>query len=125
MFIPNALVWKNPLKNITTTPERRTTIDVGVAYGTDLDRAKGVLERAVAAVEDVHTEPAPTAQVFAFGASSIDFAVRYWHDAPTSTLWKLRDEVARAIKRALDEAGIEIPFPQRVVHMVDRDSSDD
>ena len=125
VFVPNATVWKNPVTNITATPERRTTLEVGVAYDTDLDRAKDVLEAAVATVDDVRPTPAPTAQVFQFGASSIDFAVRYWHAAPTADLWRIRDEVARAVKRALDEAGIEIPFPQRVLHTADPQPPDD
>jgi small-conductance mechanosensitive channel len=125
VFIPNAMVWKSPLINITMTPDRRTTIEVGVAYDTDLDRAKQVLEEAVAGVAGVEADPRPTAEVFQFGSSSIDFAVRYWHEASAATVWRLRDEVARATKRALDTAGIEIPFPQRVLHWAPGETASD
>jgi len=117
VHVPNAMVWKNPLTNITATPDRRTRLDVGVAYGTDLDRAKQVLEAAVVPVEGVAPTPPPAAFAFQFGESSIDFAVFYWHAAPTGVQWRVRDEVTRSVKRALDSAGIEIPFPQRVVHL--------
>ncbi len=117
VFIPNAMVWKSPVVNITMTPERRTTLEVGVAYDSDLDQVKQLLETAVPQVDGVLAEPPTRAMVYQFGASSIDFAIRYWHHSDTATTWRVRDEVARTVKRAFDEAGIEIPFPQRVVHL--------
>lgn len=117
VFIPNAMVWKSPVVNITMTPERRTTLEVGVAYDSDLDQVKQLLETAVPQVDGVLAEPPARAMVYQFGASSIDFAIRYWHHSDTATTWRVRDEVARTVKRAFDEAGIEIPFPQRVVHL--------
>lgn len=116
VYIPNALVWKNPVTNLTKTPSRRTTIEVGVAYGTDLDRAKDVLQSTAAGIEGVLDNPAATAIVVGFGDSSIDFNVRYWHDSASSVAAELRDVMSRAIKQALDAAEIEIPFPQRVIH---------
>ncbi len=67
--------------------------------------------------------PAPQAWVTTFGESSIDFDVRYWHDPDIATVFRVRSEVAMAIKAAFDGAGVEIPFPQRVVTMV-RDEPD-
>ncbi|HSJ33645.1 MAG TPA: mechanosensitive ion channel family protein [Acidimicrobiia bacterium] len=116
VYLPNAMVWKNPIVNTTDRPTRRTTLIVGVAYATDLDRAKSVLESATAAVEGVMAEPAPTARVLEFGESSIDFALHFWHRPQMAKVWQVRDEVARSVKRHLDAAGIEIPFPQRVLH---------
>jgi small conductance mechanosensitive channel len=113
------MVWKNPVVNITMTPERRTTLEVGVSYDSNLDEVKALLERIVPEVDGVQVDPAPKAMVYQFGASSIDFAVNYWHQSDTATLWRVRDEVARRVKTAFDEAGIEIPFPQRVVHLPD------
>jgi small conductance mechanosensitive channel len=116
VYLPNAMVWKNPIVNATDRPTRRTTLMVGVAYGTDLDRAKSVLEAAAGAVEGVIERPPATARVLEFGDSSIDFAVHFWHRPQMAQVWQVRDEVARSIKRHLDAAGIEIPFPQRVLH---------
>jgi small-conductance mechanosensitive channel len=116
VYVPNAMVWKSPVTNLTVTPTRRSSVEVGVSYDTDLDRAKRVLEAAAAGVDGVLADPAPAALTVAFGGSSIDFDVRYWHDSKSAVEWRLRDEVHRAIKRALDDAGIEIPFPQQVVH---------
>lgn len=117
VYLPNATVWKAPIVNSTERDRRRTTLTVGVAYDTDLDSAKRVLESALRGVEGILENPAPVAQVEEFADSSINFALRYWHRPSMATLWRTRDLAARATKRALDEAGIEIPFPQRVVHL--------
>lgn len=117
VHLPNSTVWKNPILDATVRNTRRTTLTVGVAYDTDLDRAKQVLEEATQETEGVLDHPAPLALVTEFGDSSINFAVRYWHRPRMANLWRVRDEVARNIKRHLDQAGIVIPFPQRVVHL--------
>ncbi len=116
VLIPNAMVWKNPIVNHTVLGSRRTTLDVGVEYGSDLDHAKQVLVEAVKSVEGVGVSPEPNAFVESFGASSIDFALHFWHDPAAGSEWKVSDAVARRVKKALDAAGIGIPFPQRVLH---------
>jgi small-conductance mechanosensitive channel len=125
VFIPNAMVWKSPVVNITMTPERRTTLEVGVAYDSDLDQVKQLLETTVPQVDGVLADPPARAMVHQFGASSIDFAIHFWHQSDTATMWRVRDEVARRVKRAFDEAGVEIPFPQRVVHLPVSDAAVD
>lgn len=122
VYIPNAMVWKNPLTNVTKTATRRTTLAVGVAYDSDLDTVKSLLETVARDIEGVVANPSPEALVYEFGDSSINFALRYWHESKTASMWRVRDEMARAVKRSLDQTGVEIPFPQRVVHMTD-DSS--
>ena len=114
--IPSAEVIKNPIINHTQVGRRRTTVDVGVAYGTDLPRATEVIAAAVGAVDGVLDDPAPEVYVHQFGDSSIDFAVRFWHAPSIATRWRLRHVVALEIAAALDTAGIEIPFPQRTLH---------
>jgi small conductance mechanosensitive channel len=117
VHVPNASVLDSPIENYTKTPLRRTTLPVGVAYATDLELARRVLLDAVSGVDGVEATPPPEALVHDFGDSSIDFAVRFWHVSDIATLWRVRDGVARAVKPALDTAGIEIPFPQRTVWM--------
>ena len=115
VVVPSAELINQPIVNLTAHPVRRTTLEVGVAYATDLDRAKEVIEEALAGIAGVAPSPPAETRVFQFGESSIDIAVRYWHEPRISTMWEVRDEVARAVKRSFDEAGIEIPFPQRVL----------
>lgn len=115
VYLPNAMVWKSPLVNYTETELRRTTVVVGVAYRTDLDEAQQVLQQAIDNTEGVMIPPPATVEFVEFSSSSIDFYVRYWHQADQKSLWAVRDQVGRALKKALDEAGIEIPFPQRTL----------
>jgi small-conductance mechanosensitive channel len=68
-------------------------------------------------VDGVLSEPPPRAFVEQFGDSSIDFALRFWHEPQTAVQWDVRDRVARQLKKDLDAAGIEIPFPQRVLQV--------
>lgn len=66
-------------------------------------------------VDGVRPEPAPQAWAEQFGESSIDFALRWWHAPDIATQWRVRSGVVMAVKAALDEASIEIPFPHRLV----------
>ena len=93
-----------------------------MGYDADLEEARGVLLRAVREVDGVLGHPSPEVWVESFGDSGIPLAVRFWHAPDVATLWRVRSEVAVAAKRALDAAGIAIPFPQRVLRFVsDRD----
>lgn len=115
VYIPNATVWGSPIINHTELGNRRTTLAVGVGYDTDLERAEQVLLEAMGTVDGVLDEPAPQAYAHEFGDSSINYALRFWHQASISEEWKVRNSVAKSVKSALDDAGIEIPFPQRVI----------
>lgn len=115
VFLPAADVLRNPIVNYTRTPYNRTSITIGVAYDTDLDAAQQVLLQACRNTPEVRESPPPEAWVLEFSGSSIDFAVRYWHPSDIGSRWRVRSAVAMSIKRALDEAGITIPFPQRTV----------
>lgn len=117
IYVPNAMVWKSPIVNHTELGSRRTTLRVGVAYDTDLDSAQRVLVETMTSVDGVLSEPPPRAFVEQFGDSSIDFAMRFWHEPQTAVQWDVRDRVARKLKKDLDAAGIEIPFPQRVLQV--------
>lgn len=113
--IPNANVMLRGLDNRTATPSRRTTLAVGVSYKTDLERAQRVLVDALRGVDAIEGSPEPTAFVEEFGDSTINFAVRFWHGAETPQMWRARSAGAIAIKSALDDAGIEMSYPQRTV----------
>ena len=115
VYLPNAEVLKNPIVNYTRTPVSRTQLTVGVAYDTDLERARQVLLQACRDADGVEERPAPEAWVHEFGESSIDIAVRYWHPADIASRWRVRNAVAISVKRGLDEAGMTIPFPQRTL----------
>ena len=113
--IPSATVIKSDINTYTQQGGRRTTLEVGVAYGTDLREASAVLERAVASAEGVRDTPSPEVLITGFGESSIDFVVRYWHEPSIATFWTVRSRVALAVNDGLAAAGITIPFPQRTL----------
>ncbi len=88
---------------------------MGLAYDTDLDRARQVLLDACRATDEVAQSPPPEVWVEQFADSSVNLAVRYWHPADIASRWRIRSAVADSVKRALDAAGMTIPFPQRVL----------
>ena len=115
VHIPNRNVLENVVVNLTRNGRRRTTIEVGVEYGTDLEAAAGALLEAVGGCGRVLADPPPEAFLAEYGDSSIDFDLRVWHEP---TIWEEHaavDEVIRAVDRVFGERGIVIAFPQRVI----------
>lgn len=132
IIVPNSFLYKNPVKVLTDQALRRISLVVGVAYGEDVDRAREVICQAVEAIDSVSRDK--PVQVFAatFNASSVDFSVRWWTDSAPIDEHRSRDAVLASIKRALDDAEIEIPFPYRTMTFKEplqitreRDASDD
>ena len=113
---PNSLFFKNPVTIRTDGDLRRTTIICGVAYDEDVDRARDVIEEAVRQVDSVRDD-VKDVQIFAqeFADSSVNFEVTWWTGSRPIDIRTSRDKVVSAVKRALDEAGIEIPFPYRTM----------
>lgn len=112
VLIPNGQVLGRPIVNLTAFPARRTELVVGVEYAADLETARTCIESAVQRAEGVLDRPPPEALVHAFGDSSVELCVRFWHAAPIEAMWRARHHAAVAAKRALEEAGIAMPFPQ-------------
>ncbi len=113
--VPNATLFKNNVDVLTSQPQRRVRIICGVAYDEDVDQAREVIENAVRACESVQGKR--TVEVFAqeFASSSVNFEVAWWTGSRPVDIRRSRDEVVAAIKRALDDANIEIPFPYRTL----------
>ncbi|MEO1453039.1 MAG: mechanosensitive ion channel family protein [Pseudomonadota bacterium] len=116
VVMPNHALFQNPVVVRTNRDVRRTTIICGVAYGEDVDAARAVIHDAVVAVDTVRDDVRDV-QVFAhaFGSSSIDFEITWWTGSRPVDIRTSRDQVVAAVKRALDEAGIEIPFPYQTL----------
>jgi small-conductance mechanosensitive channel len=115
VVLPNAQLFKNPVTVRTDWSRRRVTVICGVAYDEDVDRAREVIYNAVKGLDKV--DPSQDIQIFAqaFGASSIDYEVTWWTGSQPVEVRASRDQVVAAVKRGLDEAGIEIPFPYRTL----------
>lgn len=113
---PNAMFFKNPVTIRTAESLRRTTIICGVAYGEDVDNARAIIARAVRSVDSVRDD-VKDVQIFAqeFADSAINFEVTWWTGSRPVDIRASRDKVVAAVKRALDDHGIEIPFPYRTL----------
>jgi small-conductance mechanosensitive channel len=97
----------------------RAVIQVGVAYGTDVGRATALLEEVARKHPATLTDPAPFAILTSFDDSALNLSLRYYLGS-LSGRSKIRSELAQAIIAAFAEEGIEIPFPQRDVHLKPR-----
>ena len=120
VIVPNSVIGKSLIINHSyPDTQYRIQIHVGVAYGTDIERAREVIVAAVSKVEGVLNDHPVEALFLEFGDSALIFRVRWWLESYIDTR-RMFDSVNTAIYQALNEAGIEIPFPQRVVtHKVD------
>ncbi|MFL0682449.1 small conductance mechanosensitive channel [Algoriphagus aquaeductus] len=119
VIIPNGALANSEVVNLNSQPTRRSEIKVGVAYGTDLKKAREVILQVVSQDERIHKEPAPVVWLSGFGDSSLDLIIRIWTDTPD--LWPVHWETMEKIKEAFETHDIEIPFPQRVLHHVKQD----
>lgn len=116
VILPNKMVYQSPLKNYTSSGERRVVINCGVSYGDDLERASEIARAAVK--EAVIHDNARGVELFytEFGDSSINFVLRFWLDQCVQTdFMQAQHEAIIAIKKAFDQHNITIPFPIRTL----------
>lgn len=113
--IPNKLIWGNPIVNYTKMPTRRVSVDIGVTYGTDLDRAIKIAMDLMKNHSKVLREPEPGVAITALADSSINLQLRAW--VKTKDFWTVKGDLTRAIYEAYIKEGIEIPFPQMDIHI--------
>jgi len=118
VIVPNSTLLSNQVINWTlSTPGRRVEIPVGVGYGTDPERVLKLLIDAAESNPGVMRDPrGPVAFFLGFGDSALNFELRFWA-AQRETWFQLKSEVTIAVARALQQADIEIPFPQQDLHV--------
>lgn len=109
VVIPNRDVYKNVIDVHTHHVDHRLSFVVGIAYENDPDQAIDVIHEALEGVEHVRSDPAPLAIVSELGVSTVDITVYFWTDAHRLESLTTRDAAIRAVKRALDRSGIEMP----------------
>ena len=111
--VPNSLLFKSPVKILTDGDMRRDEITVGTSYDADMDNTEAAIRKAFdPPIEGI--VPSRVVGVFAreFGGSSVDWLVQWWTDSTGQTDRRdVRTDVMKAIKRELDAAGIDIPYP--------------
>ncbi len=119
VVIPNSDLYMNAVLVRTAFPSRRTKITVGIGYGEDLENARRIMLNVLKSTKGVLEEPAPAVDLDELADSSVNMKVLYWTNPVQSNVRKTKDRVFSGIKKALDEEGIEIPFPQRVLQFTD------
>ncbi len=115
--IPNKNIWGAPIVNYTRLPIRRITLDVGVAYGTDLDRAIAVALSILKNYPKTLDDPEPQVVVTELGDSSINLQLRVW--VKKEDYGVVKAELIKKIYEEFGKADIEIPYPQLDIHIRD------
>jgi small-conductance mechanosensitive channel len=116
-IVPNEMLITQRVENLSLTdPTVWQSTVVSVAYDSPVDEVMALLRAACVAQPRVLAEPAPSVALSAFGADGLEFTVVYWIDDPQNGQLNLKSDINRAILQALQARGIEIPYPQRVVH---------
>lgn len=114
IVIPNDQANNSTVINRTDRDRLRLRLDVGIDYEADLERAEALAEEALEGLEESRRVPAPQVIPKAFGDSAMGLELRFWIDNPSARRrWRAHAAAVRAIKAAFDDAGIDIPYPQR------------
>jgi small-conductance mechanosensitive channel len=113
--IPNKLVWGNAIINATRLPTRRVSVDVGISYSSNIDRAIEIAIDTMKSHSKVLSDPAPAVMTTELADSSVNLQLRAW--TKTEDFWNVKKELTENIFKAYRELGIEIPFPQLDVHL--------
>ncbi len=115
VVIPNADLFTQSVIVNTAFPTRRSQYDVAIGYRDDIARARQVILDAITGIDEVLQTPAPDAFVVELAPSSVNIRTRWWTHSQRAEVIKLSARVIEAIKLALDEAGIDMPYPTRQV----------
>ena len=115
VIIPNGAIMNGNITNVTNQGVLRVDLVIGVSYSADIKKTKEVLINVLTSDEQVLKDPAPFVGVKELADSSVNFVVRPYTDP--ANYWDVYFRVTENCKLALDEAGIEIPFPQMDVHL--------
>ena len=117
-IVPNELLITQRVENLSLSDPRvwMSTV-VSVAYESDVDQVAQLLTNAALVSPRVLRDPAPSAALSAFGADGLEFTVGFWIADPENGSLGLRSDINRAILSALRAHQIEIPYPQRVMHV--------
>lgn len=115
IFIPNGAITSGPIENLTMLGERRLDMTFGIGYNDDIDKAKAIIDGIVQEAPNAMLDKGYDIFVKELADSSVNFAVRFWTKA--DDYWPAYIFMQENIKKAFDQAGINIPYPQMDVHV--------
>jgi small conductance mechanosensitive channel len=117
VIVPNMDIFTNAITNYSRLPTRRRTVYIGLGYGEDVNRATRIFLQAIAGVEGVSGEPAPTLHAEELGNSALVMAARFWVNQGTHSLFDVHSAVVQAIKEAAERERIDLPYPTQTVRL--------
>jgi len=116
-IVPNEMLITQRVENLSLAdPKVNQSVSVTVGYDSQVEQVMALLLEAALSQPRVLREPAPAVQLANFGADGLEFSVAYWIDDLENGQGNLRSDLNLAILKTLREHGIDIPYPQRVVH---------
>ncbi|MEC4051479.1 mechanosensitive ion channel family protein [Myroides odoratimimus] len=116
IYCPNGPLANSVITNYTDITARRYDFVVGISYDTNIKTAQNVIQEALAKHKEVKQDPKPIIFVNSLADSSVNLNVRVWMDK--ANYWDTVFVIQQIVKNALDNANIEIPFPQRDIHVI-------
>ena len=117
--VPNSLIYADTITNYSAEDTRRIDLVIGIGYDDDIARARALIQGVLSQDDRILEDPPPAMLLTELGESSVDIAVRPW--VKSSDYWAVRSDLLERIKRALEQAGLSIPYPQRDLHIVSGD----
>jgi small conductance mechanosensitive channel len=114
IIVPNGKLFGDVIKNVSGYDTRRVDLVIGISYGSSIQKAYEVVKKILDEEERVLSDPAPQIAVSELADSSVNLVVRPW--VKSGDYWDTKFDLTRKIKESFDENGIEIPFPQVVMH---------
>ena len=111
VFVPNSRIFSSEVINNNRNRRRRLEFEVGIAYGEDISAAAAAAQDSLAGVPNVLAEPPPLVVAEEFGDSAVVLKAYFWIDPTRGYFFETRSEAIEAVKKGLQKAGIEIPFP--------------
>ena len=115
--IPNKLVWGSSIVNMTRMPTRRASVDVGISYSSDIEKAIKIAIELMKGHPLVLPEPEPAVITTELANSSVNLQLRAW--TKTGDLWAVKNDLTAEVFEVYRREGIEIPFPQMDIHVKD------
>ena len=115
VIIPNGSLSNSSMVNVSRETTRRVDMKFGTSYGDDVDKTKNLLKSLIAADTRILKDPAPLVVLSELAESSVNYTVRVWVNS--ADYWDVYFDMQESVKKAFDQQGISIPFPQRDVHL--------
>lgn len=119
VVVPSSEVYTSAVLVKTAHTHRRVRFTAGIGYPDAIEEARAVIHRVLAGEPGVVKDPGPWVYVSELAPSSVNFTVYFWTASPQANVLAVRDAVITRVKLALDEAGIDMPYPHRVVLLRD------